>query len=159
MTGRIEIANVTEDIAAPIQLVWKYLSDFGGLDKLYPREGAAGLPPIERIESTGKGIGAVRTIYLAGGLYVTEDLVELDNDDHVLVYTMPPPFLVPVEGYRGSVSARALSPNETRVRWRCEGRLIDTPLEEIRPNLEALYSTLIDGARSLSIADIATQKI
>lgn len=148
----VELSSVTKDITAPIDVVWPIIADFEGVERIFPREGVSGIPPIEKVIVDGHGIGAVRTAYLVGGLRGVERLETMDSVNHTFSYAMLPPLIVPVDDYVATVSAVGVDPTTTRVHYRSQGRLRDMPLAEISPLLTALYGALIDGARRLSEA-------
>jgi hypothetical protein len=150
MSEILELSSVVADIAAPIEVVWPIMADFEGVERLFPKEGVAGIPPIEKVVVDGHGVGAVRTVYLLDGLRGVERLETMDSLNHTYSYAMLPPLIVPVDDYVATVSAVRLDLTTTRIHYRSQGRLRDMPLAQIRPLLTALHGALIDGARRLS---------
>ncbi len=70
--------TVASTIPAPIEKVWAILRDFGDL-----RWGNIQSTELDRNE-----IGGVRTFTSSTGLVIRERLERLDDEDHVLAYTM-----------------------------------------------------------------------
>jgi hypothetical protein len=145
-----EIAHVTEEIAAPIGRVWPLLADFGHIDRLYPREGVDPLPPMDRIVLEGKGVGAIRTLYLSTGDSARERLESFDDVKYSYSYSILAPALFGISGYLAVVQLTSLGASRTQVDYSSTGCPADPPLVVIRPQFEKLYRALLDGARRLS---------
>jgi Polyketide cyclase / dehydrase and lipid transport len=86
--------TVSEDINAKASAVWAALSDFGGIE-------VGG--PITSFETTGKGVGMVRTIGMGGGK-VVERLDRHDPAQMVFTYSiLNEDCPLPVSGYSATV--------------------------------------------------------
>jgi carbon monoxide dehydrogenase subunit G len=72
--------KVSERIDATAEQVWDLFRDFGGIQRF-----SAG---IEKVEVTGSGIGAVRTLSLPGGLTLQERLEAFDDAGRRLQYAI-----------------------------------------------------------------------
>ena len=71
-------AKVVKTVKAPVDAVWKHLSNFAGIQ-------VGG--PVESVSFEGEGVGMVRTIGMGGGL-VIERLDVHDDDAHTFTYSI-----------------------------------------------------------------------
>ena len=90
--------EVARRIAAPADKVWALTGDFAGtvLTRGY----------VARVETSGQGIGALRTYHLdpaIGGGAVVERLIELDNTERVIAYDMVDYGPLPWADYGGRI--------------------------------------------------------
>jgi len=101
---------VQRRIAAPAQRVWQILSEFGGL--------AAWNPGIESCSVEGEGIGAVRTIGMAGGFSLQERLEAHDPEAHHYAYSIVGEPPLPFGDYLSNVRVEPEGEGACRVDWR-----------------------------------------
>lgn len=90
--------EVARRIEAPTEKVWALAGDFGGtvLTRGY----------VDRVETSGEGIGALRTFHLdpaIGGGTVVERLIELDHAECVIAYDMVDYGPLPWADYGGRI--------------------------------------------------------
>ncbi len=82
-------------------LVWKKLIAFGGTEKYVPEL-------IEKVNVKGKGIGAVRNIYLKGGGEIIEELTKIDSTNfqmEFIILSTP----MPIYNYTGIYKVNKIS--------------------------------------------------
>ncbi len=97
--------EIARRIAAPAEKVWEFTGDFAGtvLTRGY----------VARVETSGRGIGALRTYHLdpaIGGGIVVERLVELDNVERIIAYDMVDYGPLPWADYRGRIQVTPAGP-------------------------------------------------
>lgn len=97
--------QVEGEIPAPLDEVWKVVSDFGGFLE------AQGLP----VEIEGEGIGTIRRITL-GSAVIVERLESIDEDAHSTSYSIVEGPL-PVTGYLSTIRLEAAGDSATRLDW------------------------------------------
>jgi carbon monoxide dehydrogenase subunit G len=126
--GRIELH---EQIEAPAQAAWEKLRDFGGI--------AGWMPGIEKCDVEGKGIGAVRSVGLAGGVGLKERLESLDEGVRTLSYSILEGPL-PVQNYLATIRVSENGEAACRVDWTASFDLPEGVAEAaIAPALEGAY--------------------
>jgi len=100
--------TVSEDIKGKAAAVWAALSDFGGL-----KVGG----PITSFETTGKGVGMVRTIGMGGGR-VVERLDRHDAKAMVFAYSIiNDDCPLPVKNYSATVKITDKGDGTCNVNW------------------------------------------
>lgn len=145
----MELANVVGSIGAPVEAVWELFSDFGGVARLYPREGLPPLPPITGVEVTGDGLGSVRTVHMLEGDPVRERLTRCDRDSLVIEYealSLP----IGVASFSARIQLRRAAGDGAVIAFTAQGVPTFTPAAEAREILTLLYTALIAGARNLA---------
>ena len=103
--GKIE---VSEDIGAPAQAAWEKLGDFAGIGKW--------MPGIEKCDTEGEGVGAVRAIGMPGGVVVKERLESHDPEGRSLSYAIIEGPL-PVQNYVATIRVSESGPAACHVDW------------------------------------------
>jgi polyketide cyclase/dehydrase/lipid transport protein len=98
-------AKVEGDIAAPLDDVWKVVSDFVGIIAVQ------GL----QVEGEGEGIGMTRTLTM-GSIEIVERLDEVDDDTHTTSYSIISSPL-PVSGCRGTIRLASGGEDSTHITW------------------------------------------
>jgi len=89
--------KVTESvaIAAPPEVVWSRIKDFGALQTWHPAVASS--------ENTaGNQAGSLRTLHLKGGGTIVEELTRHSDPDRTLAYRMKDPGPVPVSADRSN---------------------------------------------------------
>lgn len=128
--------QVEGEIPAPLDDVWKVVSDFGGFVE------AQGLP----VEVEGSGIGSVRKITF-GEAVIIERLEDIDESAHSTSYSIVEGPL-PVTGYLSSIRLEAAGDSATRVDWSSTfepaGGMSDSDASEI---IAGVYRSGIKGLR------------
>lgn len=126
------------EIPASADTVWQLVRDFGAIDEY--------VPPIAHAELSGEGIGAQRTLSLADGGRVVEQLDARDDEARSLRYSMVDSPL-PVENYEGTMSVDALDDSACRVTWASEFDVVDAPEAEVASTFAELYTAGLDGLK------------
>jgi carbon monoxide dehydrogenase subunit G len=97
--------KVEGEINAPLDDVWKVVSDFGGFLE------AQGVP----VEVEGRGVGALRKVTL-GSVVVVERLESLDDAAHTTSYSIVEGPL-PAADYLATIRLESAGEAATRVEW------------------------------------------
>lgn len=87
--------------------VWNKLITFGGTEKFVP-------DLIDKVRVEGKGIGAVRNIYLKGGGEIIEKLTKVDSTNHqmeFIILSTP----MPISDYTGIFEVNEISESKCEV--------------------------------------------
>ncbi len=135
------MASVEEHIEIPASAdtVWETVRDFGAIDDY--------VPPITHAELSGEGIGARRTLSLADGGQVVEQLDARDDESRTLGYSIVDAPL-PVANYEGTMSVEPISDAACRVTWASEFDVAaDAPEAEVTSTFAELYAAGLDGLR------------
>lgn len=102
--------KVSEELEASAEAVWNLLRDFGGIEKW---SGAG----IQSCTVEGEGVGAVRTIGLAGGASLQERLEAFDDAGRTFQYSIIGASPLPVTDYLSTVAVTETGPKSSRVDW------------------------------------------
>jgi carbon monoxide dehydrogenase subunit G len=131
--------KVTDRIEASADAVWGLLRDFGGIKKFSPA--------IESCSVEGKGIGAVRTITMPGGLALQERLEAFDDAGRSLQYAIigenPLPFTDYLSTIRLSEDGGA-----TSIEWSSTFEPKGIPAAQAGQLIEGIYTGGIAGLKS-----------
>ena len=119
-------AHINRTIKAPIDDVWKLISDFENLQRWHPL--------VERCETVGEGVGAVRTVFFSDW-WAKERLDRLDHVNHVMGYTVVDCSRAPAIGVSGTISLQAEGSESTIIDW-------VSGLEDSNPYAEAVNTEL-----------------
>jgi hypothetical protein len=143
-TGGIEYARVSVILDHPVDRVWAYAGQFGGLDRW-----ADG---VSLCAVVGEGVGAVRTV-TRHGRTVRERLDRLDPAGHEISYLILEPHLLPARDVRGTIKLRPLDDGRTEVVWRSHATDFQVPHEALGERVGQFYAASLDGlGRLLSAA-------
>ncbi len=118
---------VRRKVAAPAAKVFAVLSDFGGLESW--NKG------IESCQVEGEGVGAVRTLGMAGGLALQERLEALDEGSLSYSYAIVGDPPLPFREYLATVTVEADGEEACLVDWR--GRFEPTGDETVAAKIVA----------------------
>lgn len=134
--------KVSESVAAPAERVWELLGDFGGVAKW-------GGAMLESCTVEGTGIGAVRTIGLAGGGSIRERCEGYDEGGRTLAYGIVDPSPLPLRDYHSVCRVVPTGGAACRVDW--EGRFepAGVPEEQAQSLVRAVYTGAIAEVRKL----------
>lgn len=134
--------EIARRIAAPADKAWEYIGDFSSdvLTRGY----------VARAETTGRGIGALRTYHLdpvLGGGSVVERLIELDNVERVMGYDMVDYGPLPWAGYCGRIQVVPAGPDACMFHIRTQFIPVDPDQSEMlrglsRGNIEKYIANL-----------------
>jgi hypothetical protein len=132
--------KVNETVAAPAAKVWELLGDFGGITKW-------GGPMLESCSVEGSGVGAVRTIGLAGGGSIQERCEAYDAAQRSLTYSIIGTSPLPLRDYLSTCRVVETGPNACRVEW--EGRFEPngTAEEQAQGIVRSVYTGAIAAVR------------
>jgi uncharacterized protein YndB with AHSA1/START domain len=129
---------VTEELPVPAERVWELVSEFGGIQKWSG-------PMIEQVTVEGDGVGAVRTIGIAGGVTLQEELRALDDAARSFSYAIIGDSPLPVSDYLSTFTVVERGPNACRIEW---GSTFEpTDEQQAIPLVEGIYKQGIAGLR------------
>ena len=129
--------KVSERVEATADRVWELFRDFGGVQRF-----SAG---IEKVEVTGAGIGAVRTLSLPGGLTLQERLEAFDERGRRLQYAIvagP----IPVSNYLATIEVKDEG-KACRIDWSSHFEPKGISDDQGRAMIEGVYKGGIAGVR------------
>jgi hypothetical protein len=134
--------KVSEPIAAPAAKVWELLGDFGGVAKW-----GGGMLVSCTVE--GSGVGAVRTIGIAGGASIQERCEGYDAAGRALSYSIVGDSPIPIRNYLSTCRVVETGPKQCRVDW--EGRFepAGVPEEQAQGLVRSIYTGAIEAVRKL----------
>jgi len=89
--------SMSTDLAVPVDEVWKLVGRFNALPEWHPA--------VVRSEAEGEGVGATRTLSLAGGGSIVEKLESVDEDGYVYSYSILSGPL-PVADYKATIRVK-----------------------------------------------------
>jgi hypothetical protein len=130
--------KVSERVEADADAVWGLLRDFGGVDRY-----AQGL---ESCTLEGSGVGAVRTLRMAGGVQIQERLESLDDAGRRLSYAIVGESPLPVDDYLATIVV-AEEDGGCRVEWSSTFEPRGIPVEKVAPLVEGIYRGGLAGIR------------
>ncbi len=131
--------KVSEEVGASAEAVWKLLRDFGGIQKW-----AAG---IESCSVDGEGIGAVRTLGVAGGASLQERLEAFDDQRRTFSYSIIGASPLPVTDYLSKVEVTQTGPDSSRVDWSASFEPKGISEEQAQQIVRGIYTGGIDGLK------------
>jgi len=130
--------KVSERVEATADRVWDLFRDFGAVQRF-----SAG---IEKVEVTGSGIGAVRTLGLPGGTSLQERLEAFDDRGRRLQYAIvagP----IPVSNYLATIEVRDEGPQACRIDWSSHFEPKGISDDQGRALIEGVYKGGIAGVK------------
>lgn len=119
------------------KIIWKKLVSFGGTEKFVP-------DLIEKVIVQGKGIGAIRNIYLKGGGEIVEKLTLADENKFELrfiIVSTP----MPVYNYEGIFSISSINDNESEVEFESVYEILSNQENEINDVIKNFQETFISN--------------
>jgi carbon monoxide dehydrogenase subunit G len=135
-----EFARVADVIAAPVEAIWRIVTDFAHPQRL--------AKSIESCQATGERVGDTRTVR-ARGLVIHERIEDIDDTAFRFRYRVLETGDMPMRGmrsYAATVTLRPRSDVVTEIEWRSEGDF-EGDLAEISAHLVTLYSAAIANLR------------
>jgi carbon monoxide dehydrogenase subunit G len=129
--------KVSERVEASADRVWDLFRDFGGIQRF-----SSGF---EKVEVTGSGIGAVRTITLPGGAALQERLEAFDDRGRKLQYAIvggP----IPVSNYLATIEVKDEG-KACRIDWSSHFEPKGISDDQARAMIEGVYKGGIAGVR------------
>lgn len=132
---------VTEELQASGEAVWELVRGFGEIMKW---SGGA----IESVSVEGDGIGAVRTIGIAGGAQLQEKLEAYDDAKRSFSYSFVGKLLLPVDDYYATMTIIDTGANQCRVEWGSTFTPNGVDEEQARGMVEGIYKNGIAGIKN-----------
>ncbi len=129
--------KVSERVEASADKVWELFRDFGGIQRF-----SSGF---QKVEVTGSGIGAVRTITLPGGAALQERLEAFDDRGRKLQYAIvggP----IPVASYLATIEVKDEG-KACRLDWSSHFEPKGITDEQARNMIEGVYKSGIAGVK------------
>ena len=129
--------KVSERIEASADKVWELFRDFGGVKRF-----SAG---IEKVEVSGSGIGAVRTLTVPGGVTLQERLEAFDDRGRKLQYAIvagP----IPVSNYLATIEVKDEG-KACRVDWSSHFESKGISDDQARTMIEGVYKGGLAGVK------------
>jgi carbon monoxide dehydrogenase subunit G len=129
--------KVSERVEASADAVWGLFRDFGGIQRF--------TSGFEKVEVSGTGIGAVRTITLPGGAALQERLEAFDDRGRKLQYAIvggP----IPVASYLATIEVKDEG-KACRIDWSSHFEPKGISDEQARAMIEGVYKGGIAGVR------------
>jgi carbon monoxide dehydrogenase subunit G len=130
--------KVSERVETTADRVWDLFRDFGGIQRFSPG--------IEKVEVSGSGIGAVRTISLPGGVSLQERLEAFDDRGRRLQYAIvagP----IPVSNYLATIEVKDEGPKACRIDWSSQFEPKGISDDQGRALIEGVYKGGIKGVK------------
>jgi hypothetical protein len=128
-------------VRAAADKVWKTISDFNGLPKF--------VAAITNSSTEGSGVGAVRTLTLAGGgPPVVEKLERWDAKARTLSYSIVKSPL-PLENYFSTMEVLDLGKDKCELKWSSTFEPKGASEAEAKKILEGVYSAGFEGLKKL----------
>ena len=94
----------------------------------------------------GTGTGAIRTLKLADGGEVKEQLTDIDDDGFRLTYTILESPL-PVENYTGTMQVRDMGDGQSEFTWSSTFEAEEGSEETMKETLQSLYQLGVEGLK------------
>ncbi|MFP8879571.1 MAG: SRPBCC family protein [Myxococcota bacterium] len=133
--------QVTEELQASGEVVWQLVRGFGEIMKW---SGGA----VESVSVEGDGIGAVRTIGIAGGAQLQEKLEAHDDAKRTFSYSFVANALLPVDDYYATMTIIETGANQCRVEWGSTFTPNGVSEEQAGGMVEGIYKSGIAGIKS-----------
>ena len=129
---------VEEEIGASAESVWELVRDFGGIVKW-------GGGAVTDVAVEGEGIGAVRTITVAGGATLQERLEAYDEAGRSFSYSFTGELLLPLNDYLATLTVVAVGSASCRVEWGSSFEPNGVSEEQAIGMVEGIYRNGIGG--------------
>jgi carbon monoxide dehydrogenase subunit G len=129
--------KVSERVEASADRVWELFRDFGGIQRF--------TSGFEKVEVSGSGIGAVRTITLPGGAALQERLEAFDDRGRKLQYAIvggP----IPVANYLATIEVKDEG-KACRIDWSSHFEPKGISEDQARAMIEGVYKGGIAGVK------------
>jgi carbon monoxide dehydrogenase subunit G len=129
--------KVSERVEASADRVWDLFRDFGGIQRF--------TSGFEKVEVSGSGIGAVRTITLPGGAALQERLEAFDDRGRKLQYAIvggP----IPVSNYLATIEVKDEG-KACRIDWSSHFEPKGISDDQARAMIEGVYKSGIAGVK------------
>jgi len=124
-------------VEASAKKVWNKLIDFGGTEKFVPNL-------IKNVLVKGKGIGAIRTIYLINGGKIKEELIEIDEENRkmkFIILSTP----MPISKYIGTFTVKTVANNKCEVIFKSTYKVESKNKEEMKNIIKEFQKIFISN--------------
>jgi carbon monoxide dehydrogenase subunit G len=135
--------RIEQEIRATADAVWPVVSDFAGITRY--------MVGLDEVEVQGQGIGAVRTVTVAGGNKIQERLESFDPRARSFSYSILPGAM-PVQNYLATVQLADAGPGRSRITWSARfdaAGMSDAQVAPLAKGMEQAYGAAIEGLRKL----------
>ncbi len=133
--------SMSTDLAVPVQELWKLIGGFNAVPSWHPA--------ITKSESEGDGVGATRTLTLAGGGQVVEKLEKVDEDERVYTYSILSGPL-PVADYVATIRVRPGKDGKNSVvEWSSEFRPKGVSEKAAMDAIAGVYQAGLDNLKKM----------
>lgn len=129
-------ALVERNLSTPRADVFAALHDFGGIDKLLP-------DAFDSVECIGEGVGAVRTLKMAGDSGTIIERMEIAHEQSIFGYSITFNDAMPMENYCATVILSDTGNGGTAVSYGSNWDPKGISEDEMRGNLEDLYNAIL----------------
>ena len=103
---------------------------------------------IESVSVEGEGIGAIRTIGVAGGAQLQEKLEAHDNGKRTFSYSFVGELLLPLDDYYATLTIIETGVNQCRVEWGSTFTPNGVSEEQAQGMVEGIYKNGIVGIKN-----------
>ena len=138
-TPPTELVVCTGTVAAPLEVVWDLVSDFGGVDRW-------SVGPLT-CTVDGAGVGAIRTAQ-RGDRTVRERLEHWDATEHSLSYSFVDDLPLPVEHLVATIAVRGGHVSE--ITWSARGDLADSDRAVVGRTLDRFVTRRIGELQAIA---------
>ncbi len=133
--------SMSTELAVPVDELWKLIGGFNALPTWHPA--------VARSETEGKGVGATRTLTLAGGGTITEKLEKVDDDERVYSYSIVSGPL-PVADYVATIRVKPGPDGKNAVvEWSSEFRPKGASEQAAVDAIAGVYQAGLDNLRKM----------
>ena len=132
---------VTEELEASGEAVWELVRGFGEIMKW---SGGA----IESVSVEGEGIGAIRTLGIAGGAELKEKLEAHDDAEQTFSYSFVGKLVLPLDDYYATLKVVDTGANQCRVEWGSTFSPNAISDEQAQAMVEGIYKNGIAGIKN-----------
>lgn len=152
MSGRQDVPPTalvvcTGIVAAPLEVVWDLVSDFGGV-------GRWSVGPV-KCTVDGAGVGAVRTVQ-RGDQKVRERLEHWDATDHSLSFSFPDELPLPVERLVETITVRGGDTSE--ITWSAHGDVDEDDRAVVCRILDRFFTRRIGELQAIAPRRVAARR-
>ena len=117
-SNRVEVAS-SGLIDAPLDKLWKLLSDFNNIAQWHPDVTESHLE-----SGSGREAGSVRSIRLRNGVSIRERLLAISPEDHFYRYSVIESPL-PIKDHDSTVQVAALDISQSQITWTAKFQVIE----------------------------------
>lgn len=127
-------------LQAPAEEVWKTVRDFGRVGEY--------VAAVLRIQTQGRGVGALRTLTLRNEVRVRERLESLNDQKKTLSYSVLETPLA-MKGYFATMKIKDLGEGRCELTWESAFQAQESEEGRIKRVIERLYALGFEGLKKL----------